>query len=301
PVTNLVSPMVVQPNQQFTLDATETTDPNGDALRFRWEQSSGEPVLDPEDAGTGVRTVVAPERPQALVFRAYASDDRLESAATEVTVIVRIPDGATQLDLGPGVDLRSRPGRPVILDAQSVSDTQLPGASYEWIQTRGPEVELTISENGTATFEAPSRETFAFALSVSDANIVSAPAVSTVTVVGPEDNLRPSVFLCTSLEQPEPGQIVTLAARIFDPEGDALEEPEWSGPDSVEFLDATASSGAQTCAGDAPSVHGGPQESSAVTSVTFEMPALEETVEFELESCDASNACATATVRFVTD
>ncbi len=296
----IASSDLVEPGETFELDASGTTDANGDAFTVRWEQLRGEPVFSTDDAGALVRSLTAPVRPQELVFRVYASDGRLESAPAEVRIVVRPRDRDDGIQVGAGLDLRSRPGRPVVLNAAQVVDAKTDGTlAYEWVQTFGSDVDLEVDEGGNARFSASEPDVFAFALTASDEDLISAPAVSTVTVVGPEENAGPSVFICSSAQSPEPGQVVVLATRIFDPEGDALLAPEWRGPEGLNIGDMSTPSAGQTCAGDAPTSHGGPEGSAAVTSIAFEMPDSLDPVTIELESCDELEKCTVHEVEFI--
>lgn len=291
-------PAVVQPGETFTLDAnTGISDDDGSA-RFRWEQLRGEPALDPTSAGEQTREVRAPQRSQELLFRVFRTVGGLESEAAEFSVVVRPSDDDEFLEPGTGVDLRSRPGRWVQLSSSlSLED---PDVVFEWAQTTGPEVAIDVNaDDGTARFAAPeSSDTLAFALTVIDDDVVSSPSVSTVAVVPDDENTAPTVFVCSSADDPEPGQTVVLSARIFDPEGDPLKSPVWSGPAAFVSDSTIPNSAGQTCAGAKPTVHGGPEDSSTVVSIAFEMPEIEESSVVDIESCDNRGACTITSVEF---
>ncbi|MEO0812953.1 MAG: hypothetical protein AAFY60_08820, partial [Myxococcota bacterium] len=89
PTTSLVTfSDVVNPGATFVLDASGSTDSNGDPISIRWVQLRGEPAFDPSDEFELRRTVVAPTRAQELAFLAFATDGQLESAPAELRVVV---------------------------------------------------------------------------------------------------------------------------------------------------------------------------------------------------------------------
>lgn len=307
PVSSVRGPEVVSPGARFVLDATQSTDSNGDSLRYRWEQVRGEPALDPSDAGLARRELSAPSRSQELLFRVYASDGQLESAPAELQVVIRPIEETNLLDLSLGLDLRSRPGREVRLDTsllvgepEMAQDSVEDPLAFEWLQTIGSDVDLTIEDDGSAVFVAPpSIETLAFVLVASDSASLSNPSVSTVSIVDDQTNTRPVVFLCSSVSAPEPGQNVVLAAEIYDPEGDALSAPQWSSSFDIDLTDQTTPRVGTTCAGEAPSIHGGPLGSATVSSVSFEMPEVDdELVRVDVRVCDELQGCTTVGFNF---
>lgn len=300
PVSSVQGPEVVSPGARFILDATDSTDSNGDSLRYRWEQVRGEPALDPSDAGLARRELSAPSRSQELLFRVYASDGQLESTPAELQVVIRPFEETSLLDLSVGLDLRSRPGREVRLNAsllvgepETTQDSGEERLAFEWLQTIGSDVDLTIEDDGSALFLAPpSIETLAFVLVASDSASLSNPSVSTVSIVDDETNTPPVVFLCSSVSAPEAGQSVVLAAEIYDPEGDALSSPQWSSSFDIDLTNQTTPRVGTTCAGEPPSVHGGPQQSATVSSVSFEMPEVDDDfVRVDVEVCDELLSC----------
>ncbi|MEL6760758.1 MAG: hypothetical protein AAFP04_10185, partial [Myxococcota bacterium] len=120
-----------------------------------------------------------------------------------------------------------------------------------------------------------------------------------VDLVDDQTNTRPVVFLCSSVSAPEPGQNVVLAAEIYDPEGDALSAPQWSSSFDIDLTDQTTPRVGTTCAGEAPSIHGGPLGSATVSSVSFEMPEVDdELVRVDVRVCDELQGCTTVGFNF---
>lgn len=76
----------VAPYQIVLLSAFDSSDPDGDVLRYRWDQVSGPPVL-LFGAETLYAIFLAPAEPTTLVFRLTVSDGAF-SASKDVTVTV---------------------------------------------------------------------------------------------------------------------------------------------------------------------------------------------------------------------
>ncbi len=76
----------VAPYQIVLLSAFDSSDPDGDVLRYRWDQISGPPVL-LFGAETLYAIFLAPAEPTTLVFRLTVSDGAF-SVSKDVTVTV---------------------------------------------------------------------------------------------------------------------------------------------------------------------------------------------------------------------
>lgn len=77
---------IVTPYQIVLLSAFDSSDPDGDLLRYRWDQISGPPVL-LFGAETLYAIFLAPAEPSTLVFRLTVSDGAF-SVSKDVTVTV---------------------------------------------------------------------------------------------------------------------------------------------------------------------------------------------------------------------
>ena len=103
PVASAGADLDVDPGASVTLDGSGSTEPEGDALRYRWRQVSGAEALSGgrggsavggaeavlSDAETARATFTAPVEPGALVFRLTVTDPGGLSDSDEVTVTVR--------------------------------------------------------------------------------------------------------------------------------------------------------------------------------------------------------------------
>ena len=91
PVASPGADHAADPGASVTLDGSRSTDPDGEALTYAWEQVSGASVT-LSGADTARATFTAPAEPEDLVFRLTVTDPGDLSDSDEVTVTVG--DGA---------------------------------------------------------------------------------------------------------------------------------------------------------------------------------------------------------------
>ncbi|MEZ4273032.1 MAG: hypothetical protein R3C68_16845 [Myxococcota bacterium] len=152
-----------QPDETLVLDASQSTDANGDSLSFRWQLVRGD-VVSPDPVGitqmgaAQLNVAVAP-RAQELVYRVYVRDAQLESAPTEVRIVVS-GDPISAIEVAPQRERRAHPHNTVWLDARALTEglpmTIPAGTHFVWQQTRGPMVKLLSEDSGQlAAFDTP--------------------------------------------------------------------------------------------------------------------------------------------------
>jgi hypothetical protein len=291
PSASLTGPNLVTPGVPVALDASASSDPNDDHVRLRWDRVIGDGNC-LEGSSDPTMSVVAPTRPQELAFRVFASDGVLESAPAELKVVVSAGPDFVVPAVHPGADQRARPGRSVRLDALGGAPrgTQ-PSSSqtYRWTQTSGPMVELTTEAEGrVALFTAPQVfGTLAFSVYGSVEAVDGNPAVVVTTVVKPEDNLAPTLYVSASDATPLADSWVTLSARAIDPEKDPLVSMGWVQTDGpsvtlvpVGDLDPLISGEAQ---------------------VKLFAPQGPTTIAVKASACDDRGACGSATISITID
>ena len=102
PVADAGQSKRIYPDTEYTLDGTNSFDPQGESLTYQWQQISGEPVT-LGDATDGQPTFVAPASDQDLVFSLVVTNPQDYSSEPD-TVVIRVrekyvgplgPDGFT--------------------------------------------------------------------------------------------------------------------------------------------------------------------------------------------------------------
>lgn len=175
------------------LDASGSSDGDGDALTYVWTQLSG-PAVALTDGATATPSFTAPVSvsAQTLVFEVEVSDGIGTAAIDDVTVDVAAnlaPAADAGADIGP-VD----GGLQVQLDGSGSFDPEGAPLTYVWTQTAGSPVTLNGADTVAPTFTAPlanGDQTLEFQLIVDDGAQQSPPdivsvsvrAVGTITVV----------------------------------------------------------------------------------------------------------------------
>ncbi|MFL0355489.1 PKD domain-containing protein [Erythrobacter sp. GH1-10] len=188
----------VQGNSTVTLDASGTTDADGDPITYSWTQVSGPPVT-LSDAAAVQPTFTAPAATgtaQTLVFQVTVSDgitDGLQNLpfdTVEITIEANRPPVA---DAGPDQGPIDS-GQTVRLDGTGSSDPDGDGLTYTWTQVSGTAVTLNGASTASPNFAAPvvsGNEDLVFQLIVSDGQVssvadtvtISVRAVGTITIV----------------------------------------------------------------------------------------------------------------------
>lgn len=309
PVASLNTESLVTPGASFTLDASGSTDSNGDALTYRWEQVQGRPMFEVSPSDSAV-DLSAPNQPQELVFRVFASDGILESGparvSVNITAAVEVPVVAPQYDS------RTHPGNLIELDADGIpTPDELIEVSFAWTQTVG-ETEVTLDTsndpNGRyAAFEAPdSVGDLAFAVvatvpgELAETEVESSPAVARVTVVDFADNTAPEIFLCTEFVSEISKWVVT--AVVADPEVDVLNGVNWSysltNGASTILAEQPSDAFVETplCDLDRDAQAARVQTSSNAFQATLTPPSVESVLTVTLDACDSLQACSDGSV-----
>ncbi len=213
-VTPSVSVPDYTPGAPVQLDASNSTDPNGDTLTYSWTQVSGPTVtlvnpnsatptftFDPNANAAGASKSFngAPSRNTSgetvtFVFEVVVSDGTTASAPEQVTVTLTLPPQNVAPVANAGADIGPvDEGSTVQLDASGSSDTDGDALSYSWRQVSGPTVSLSGSSTVSPQFTVPdiaSNTNFVFEVSVTDGTdtttdrvTVLAQPVGSITIV----------------------------------------------------------------------------------------------------------------------
>jgi len=241
----------------FILDGSASSDPNGDALAFRWEQTAGPKVRvlrslgpsDGRDAGASARDLArvefTPPAPGCYAFALVVTDGVLESDAARVEVVVsngvagdapargappRAPRVLPAPPLGvagtikadAGVDMTVEAGSEVALGPPARRGRRDAALLYDWRQVSGPRVTAfrldPVEGSARPRFTPPAAGQYEFELRVSrDRLHWSAPDLVRITVVGAN---RPPWIDAPPSVRARAGEVVRVAASWGDPDGD---------------------------------------------------------------------------------
>ncbi|HUW20926.1 MAG TPA: right-handed parallel beta-helix repeat-containing protein [Sedimentisphaerales bacterium] len=167
---------------QVTLDGSGSSDPNGDPLSYRWNQTFG-PEVQIDDANAAI-TTFSPAEYGAYIFELVVNDGSLDSFADSVNIVIgngRVPVADAGLPRYAATD-------PVELDGTGSYDPDASGAlSYQWQQISGPTVTITDGNTPTPTISGftptDSIQRCEFQLIVGDGQYESLPGTVFVIIV----------------------------------------------------------------------------------------------------------------------
>ncbi|VAW60304.1 Chitinase [hydrothermal vent metagenome] len=204
------------------LDASNSNDPERDALTFSWgfiskPDSSESELQNPNIASASFIADVSGEYLLGLVV----SDGELNSAQSVVRII------SSRLNRAPvanaGVNQFVLTGGLVTLDGSASSDADLDSLSYDWTLISKPPISsanLLASNSATPTFTADVDGDYIVTLRVNDGELTS-QAVN-VTIVATTNN-RPPIADAGNNQSVTTGDVVSLnGSASRDDDGDAL-------------------------------------------------------------------------------
>lgn len=192
PIARLRAPYGAQVDRVVTLDGSASEDVNGDALRYRWLQTSGPEVkLNLTDP---VKATFQPKKPGLYVFSLTVEEDlpsppRLSSKPVKVEIAVHDPaEGEYGVYIPHAVIIAPKVGlvgTPIPLDgARSrglTSERLKTGLQYEWQLLSGPSgATLSTPQSQQTNFEAVSRGLYTVGLVVKNNLHTSKMAVWTL-------------------------------------------------------------------------------------------------------------------------
>ena len=172
PIADAGPDQTVGEGAAVALDGTASTDPNGDALNYAWEQIGGPAVIlsDPAAAQPGFVAPTVPSGGATLTFRLTVDDGTEASEPDTVDVTVKNVNKPPVADAGD--DQTVLEGSPVTLHGGDSFDPDSEPLVYMWLQTAGPAVALSDPGAVEPSFLAPpvgtAGETLVFVLTVSD-------------------------------------------------------------------------------------------------------------------------------------
>lgn len=197
-----------------TLDGSASTDPDGNALTYRWVQTAGASVT-LSSATTARPTFTAPAASGTLTFSLVVNDGRADSAAdtAQVTISNRAPTANA------GADSSIDSSTLYTLSALGSTDPDTDPLTYTWVQLTGPQVVLTTIAPGRARFTAPAATTrLEFGVIANDGEVASGQDTVTIDVTQRTSNEPPVVWVDGDSSAPKRYE-TTIWSYGYDPEG----------------------------------------------------------------------------------
>jgi hypothetical protein len=157
PKANAGQDQMVSPANTVTLNGSGSSDPEGRALTYLWEQTQGDTVQLSNPA-SDKPTFTAPNVPagtqKVLAFKLTVTDPEGLNNSDAVTITIKAAaNQPPEADAGP--DQTVNPRQTVTLNGANSSDPDGDGLMYLWEQTQGAAVQVSDSAHPQPTFTAP--------------------------------------------------------------------------------------------------------------------------------------------------
>lgn len=222
PIANAGSDQKASKGSMVNLSGSRSTDPEGQALSYRWKllsQPAGSAaVLSATDT---IDTQFVADLSGDYIVQLVVNDGELDS--TPATVIVRDFDKNTLPVASAGSDLAAEAGQSILLDGSASFDADGDSLSYQWaLLTRpnGSNSQLSDATSANPTLKTDVVGDYVVQLVVSDGKGNSLP--DTVLIHDVAKNVAP-VADAGNAQQVNIGDLVTLSGQAsYDVNGDTL-------------------------------------------------------------------------------
>jgi len=213
-----------------SLDASLSSDSDGNIVSYAWEQISGEIVV-LNDADTAIANFIVPVALDGaeLVFSVMVTDNDGDTSTDTVTFTVDSPI----VNIAPVASISAIASVNaldlVVLDGSGSDDADGTITSYQWSQTGGVTVTLTGANTEIANFTAPVStisDTLSFELTVTDDGAASDTQSIDIDLVAAIEPTITSIdgggTVQLNDDDPATLQFVTLTAQVDDPDSSSL-------------------------------------------------------------------------------
>jgi hypothetical protein len=221
PVANAGSTQNVFTGTRVTLDGSDSTDANSDALTYAWTLNSAPSGSTATlSSAAAVKPTFVADLAGSYVFTLVVNDGTVDSAPATVTVTAAVQNVAPVAQAGTAQSVTV--GTVVSLDGTASTDANGDTLTYAWTLTRpsGSTATLTGASSATPGLTPDIAGTYTASLIVNDGQLASAPA--TVTITAAVADVAP-VANAGSAQTAQLGSTVTLnGSASSDANGDAL-------------------------------------------------------------------------------
>jgi hypothetical protein len=228
---------------EFVLDATGSSDPDGDDLSFEWQDLSGglltiEDPTNPSTSITAGRVFVNSAAAVRLIVDDGRPEDSMAVTDFMLTVVPKNDPPIGVISVTP--DTQVNEGTAVMLDASGSIDPNGNSLSFTWVQTAGMPVEgLTGAETATVSFTTSALvddDTVKFRLTILDDHLITPlTAIEEVTIGVGNFNDAPTAVIAPITNAPELTEVTLDGSGSLDPNpGDrALLRFQWKQTDGT--------------------------------------------------------------------
>ena len=165
-----------------TLDGRGSQDPDGDALSYQWQQTSGT-AMTLSSLTEAQPSFTAPNVNENYSFSLVVSDGEFSSLVDEVSISVSEINELPLANAGPDQTVEGL--ATVTLDGTASADPEGAVLAYTWLQTSGPDIVLSAYDNESPTFVAFAEAGIvSFSLLVNDGIDDSIADVVTIVIDG---------------------------------------------------------------------------------------------------------------------
>ena len=250
PVADAGANQTVPENAHVSLDASSSSDADGETLAYSWIQVAGPPVT-LSDTAIAKPTFTAPSASELLVFQVTITDACGATATDLVEIKISNTDHSPIANAGGSQTVSE--GAAVTLNGSQSSDPDGDALTYSWTQVAGPAVVLTDANSAQAQFTSPfvpaGGATLLFELTVFDGSGAVSSDTATVAVLNnntPPDCAAAKATLATlwppnhamipvnilGVQDPDNNATITIARVTQDEPTNGLGDGD-TGPDAV--------------------------------------------------------------------
>jgi hypothetical protein len=217
PIAFAPSSLAVATNSSLILDATGSSDPDGDPIGCTWVQTGG-PLVSLQSLSSYKATCITPGSPAVLTFSLMANDGETNSQPVTVTVNVQTTANGVPIVYAGSSQSVFRQSRVTLSGIGTDPDGD--PLTYQWTQVSGTSVTLQNPTSPSTSFTAPGVDgDLVFSLTASDGKALSIPSNVTVHVVDRRPTVTSVQISPAAPKRNDPVRAVVVAS---DPDGDPL-------------------------------------------------------------------------------